>query len=236
MPNDEKEFDKWFLFFQETHSYFYQTKEEKADKEKKGFFVQAINCIPDSYLSLKKFNSLIDYFVKRYKKYDSLVKIDLTVEELVALVSKINWQTDKWNQDEVTDKMQSCITIFDQEISKSGVLATIQSVTKMNELKKQLADIQKDSEEVSDNDGIFAKAWDKICNAFLKFVCNIQLWALESKIKKAYKESQEKNNSQGPNNEIKINEEANSFLGSVAEVENESIPNMQSGSVRQEKQ
>ena len=42
---------------------------------------------------------------------------------------------EKFYQYSQSDKMQSCITIFDQEISKSGVLATIQSVTKMNELK-----------------------------------------------------------------------------------------------------
>ena len=55
---------------------------------------------------------------------------------------------------------------------------------------------------MSDNDGIFAKAWNRVCNAFLKFVCNVQLWALEKKMNKAYKEPQEGNKPQEPNDNI----------------------------------
>ncbi len=82
---------------------------------------------------------------------------------------------------------------------------------------------------MSDYDGIFAKAWNSVCNAFLSFVCNIQLWALEKKMKKTYEEPRQKNNSQEPNNEIriKINEASNSFLSSISKSESEPIPGMQ---------
>ena len=57
----------------------------------------------------------------------------------------------------------------------------------------------------------------------------------DKKMKKAYKEPQEKNDSQKPNNEIKIDKALNSFLNTISlntisEFESESTPNMQPGS------
>ena len=225
LPKDEKEFDKWFLFFEETHPYFYQTEDE-ANKTVKDFFVQVVNCIPDNYLSFEKFNSLMDYFVKRFKgynvEYKHVVEIDLTVKEFVDLKSKINHKMNNFDSGRVDDKIKSCITIFDQEISEDGIQAATRFVTRKNELERQLAELKKDLEEVSNNDGVFTKVWNSICNAFLKFVYNVQLWALEKKMNKAYKEPQEGNKPQEPNDNI--NKKGDQFV--KPESQDDPTPNM----------
>lgn len=233
LPKDDKQFDKWFLFFEETHPYFYQTSLNQADKKVKNFFIQVINCIPDNYLSLEKFNSLMDYFVKRHKEYVNVAKIDLTVKEFISLKSKMDQQMDNWDSKKANDKIKSCITISDKEISEDGIQATTKFITKKNELERKLAELKKDLEEVSDNDGIFAKAWNRVCNAFFKFVYNMQLRALEKKMEKAYKEVPEKNDLQELND--KISKEENSLLDSISTIESASTPGMQPGSKEQKK-
>ena len=113
---EEKEFDIWFPFFL-TEPVLPEKRSSDENKKIRSFFSHLIDKIPNGYLQLEKFRSLVNYFAN----HNTENAISLTPDEFNKFMSKINKHMNKEDFESFKAITTKYFKINGQEISDQEI-------------------------------------------------------------------------------------------------------------------